>query len=288
VGASLVLSSVPIDPLVVPLLLFGLALVLRRFAPDKVAGADLAAGTETRTCADVKAGAAASDQEGVYREPIELKGEVAPASPVLTAPLSGQPCVWYRTRVTHRFWGPVPRVNDTGGTYEGRGACQRVISSEGSGAPLTIDDGTGRLSIDPRGANVDGAEPSFDRFEPEGGGTFSPWLSRLLRLDYHELGFLTADGEADSVSPANSIGYRREECILRPDSSLYVLGEVTDAPGALQVVKPEQAGELLISSRSEEQLISDARKRSYAMRGAAVSAVVGAAIVLPAVVTALW
>jgi E3 Ubiquitin ligase len=205
---------------------------------------------------------------GSFRQACEIAGQAQPGpSGPLTAPISGRPCVWYRATVTHRSWRNVRT-----GSGENRRTERReendVVSDEISQSPLVIDDGSGQVLVDPRGADIDHPEVSFDRFEPhtgdEHGGT-----------EISAFGITVRTG-----SDGGTLGFHRREQVIRPGRVLYVLGEARDASGTLELGKPAEKGRFLISARSEEELTASAgTTASIAQAVAAVAGIAGVALV---------
>jgi hypothetical protein len=230
------------------------------------------AGTERSGCGDLARLAQSVSQEagaGSFSETCEIGG-TAKAGPggELTAPMSGQPCVWYRATVTHRHWRNVQTGSGENRRTERREESD-VVSDETSQAPLLVDDGTGQVLVDPRGADIDHPETSFDRFEPNTGG--GPGGTEI-----EAFGISIRTG-----SDGGSLGFHRREQIIRPGRALYVLGEASDAGGALQLAKPREKGRFVISSRSEEELTASAgRVASIASTVAGVAGVAGIALVV--------
>jgi hypothetical protein len=73
---------------------------------------------------------------------VELSGRsMLPQSSANKAPLSGQPCPWWRYKIEER-------------RYSGRSRSWSTIQSDTSTEPFLLDDGTGQCLIDPRGAEV--------------------------------------------------------------------------------------------------------------------------------------
>jgi E3 Ubiquitin ligase len=230
------------------------------------------AGTERTGCGDLAQLAqsvSAEAGQGSFRQICEVSGKAQPGpSGPLTAPISGQPCVWYRATITHRSWRNVQT-----GSGEHRRTERReendVVSDEISQSPLLVDDSTGQVLVDPREADIDGPEESFDRFEPhtgdEHGGT-----------EISAFGITVRTG-----SDGGTLGFHRREQVIRPGRVLYVLGEARDASGTLELGKPSEKGRFLISSRSEEELTASAGKTaSIAQTVAAVPGVAGVALIV--------
>ena len=230
------------------------------------------AGTERSGCGDLAQLAQSVSAEvgaGSFRQACEIGGKAQPGpGGPLTAPISGQPCVWYRATVTHRSWRNVKT-----GSGEHRRTERReendVVSDEMSQAPLLVDDGSGQVLVDPRGADVDHPEVSFDRFEPHTGGEQGG-------TEISAFGITVRTG-----SDGGTLGFHRREQIIRPGRVLYVLGEVRDASGTLELGKPSEKGRFVISSRTEEELTSSAGKTAtIAQTVAAVAGVAGVALIV--------
>jgi hypothetical protein len=230
------------------------------------------AGTERSACGDLDALARSVSAEagaGSFRQTCEIGGRARPGpSGELKAPLSGQASVWYRATITHKSWQTV-----TTGTGQDRRTERRedsnVVSDETSQAPLIVDDGTGQVLVDPRGADVDHPEVSLDRFEPHAGGP------QQGGTEIEAFGVTVRTG-----SDSGSLGFHRREQIIRPGRELYVLGEARDASGTLEVGKPG-TGRFVISSRSEQELTASAgRWASIATAVAVVAGIAGAALVI--------
>jgi hypothetical protein len=237
------------------------------------------ASAETIGCNDLATlhgGTSAETGPGLFAHRCEVVGAAQPAQgePV-AAPLSGQPSVWHRQRVTHKYWERRRERDPNGGTRTRRVERSRVMADETSSVPFAIDDGTGRVLVDPRDAEMDRIEQSVDQFEPdtsgsEGGATVSAF------------GFSVQLG-ADS----GSIGFQREEWVIRPGARLYVLGEASDRTGTLVMGKPSD-GRLLISTRTEEEIAAASEKRArIAGIAGGIAAAAGVALIVAGAVSAV-
>lgn len=228
--------------------------------------------TERISCGDLErlaGGVRGEAGADAFAQPCELVGTArpGPAGPQ-RAPLSGQDSVWHRARVTHRWEDDRPDATlpgtgagpgmSAGGTMRG----EDVVSDETSEAPLVLEDETGRVVIEPAGAEIDGPEVSLDRFEPaqSGGGSTVSGFGVTVHLD----------GDR-----RRSLGFQSHEKLIRPGRRLYVLGEAREVDGVVHVGRPRAGGRLLISTRSEEELSSSARRGSQV--ATAVAGVAGLA-----------
>ena len=87
---------------------------------------------------------------------VELQGLARPQRDLLSARLTGLPCVWYRYRVQKR-------------RRSGRNESWVTIDSGDAGCPFVLDDGTGRCLVDPDGAAIR-CRSSDTWYGPRGGG----------------------------------------------------------------------------------------------------------------------
>ena len=214
---------------------------------------------ETLSCDDLGELAAAvpTGVEGVgFVKVCEVVGEAVPHDGgLLTAIESRQQCVWHRAVLTEHYWGR--STNSRGHTTRTRK--RRQIHAQASETPFTVDDGTGPVAIDPRGAEFDSAEKVVDRLE-EGMPTGAQlmWLAQPI---------FTAGNE--------TIGVQHEEWIVRAGTRLYVLGQGRDdGIGGVTLRKPPD-GPMIVSTRSEQDFAA-ATQRS--MRTWLAGAVAGEAL----------
>lgn len=164
---------------------------------------------------------------------VEVKGTLRCREPV-TGELSGRECAYAITKLLREY-------EDVDYDSDGHRRTTRkteVIASNEDIAPFFVEDGSGEVEVNARGAEVDAVEVvnRFEREAREGGFSLGG-----LRID---LG-----GGRD-----RTLGYRHTEGILPLDAPVYVLGAV--GPGGVIQDAGEGADEqtFIISYRSEEQL----------------------------------
>ena len=202
--------------------------------------------TETSTVATltkVAAAASAAAGPGSYREVVELSGEAHPGpAGRLTSPETGTPCVWHRHTVTRRY----TQVTKDAEGKKSSSTAEETVTSETSSSPFVLRDATGEVLVEAL-ADVDGGQFREGR---RGGAR-------------------------------DTIGFEHEEWVLEPGTRLFVTGEVSDAGGVLTIRKPAK-GDLVVTTRSEDQLLESAagsvRTSGIVMKVAAVAAVVLAVI----------
>ncbi|MCP9950727.1 E3 ubiquitin ligase family protein [Actinomadura madurae] len=136
--------------------------------------------------------------------PCQVSGTAQAVQP---APFSGTPCAWYRVRATAK-------------TRSGK----RVFMDEKSAAPFPLQDESGRFTVDPGTAAVDGAVRTMDERRPEHGSL--PGLT------------------TEEVSE-----YRYEEWILPAGRPLYILGTATGG----SIGKDEKTGQYSITTRTRRE-----------------------------------
>ena len=145
---------------------------------------------------------------------VEVSG-LAVGPYTMIAPITARPCYYYRTLVWE--W-----------KQSGKNKQWAKIAGECMHVPFFVDDNTGRLLIDPRGADLD--------------------LHRDFEQEFCDSFFSTKDPAPDTVrtflarhgiSTNNKI--KVEEYCIKPKNSLFILGTLRDNPGL--EVSPQPVGE---------------------------------------------
>jgi hypothetical protein len=226
------------------------------------------AAAETLTCAQLREQADIMKElgggGGTFRRVCEVVGAAQPGRDGPdTAPMSEVAAVWHRHQVTRRYERYVNRSNGQRRLERG----EEVVSRFSSAAPFSVTDDTGSIVVTPDGASVDRPERVHSDFRRGGSSAGLTALGITINL-----------GSVDGT-----IGFRTEEWAIRPGTSLYVLGEVTDHGGELRIGKPDK-GRFIISTRSEAELTARARRTQ---RAAMVTAAVAGAAGLVALVAGL-
>jgi hypothetical protein len=184
---------------------------------------------------------------------------VAGPDGALRGPASERECAWYR--LVHR-----ERVRHTERDSDGSRRTrteEREVSREESDRPFLVDDGTGRVLVDPSGARMDDPVETHDRVE-SGGGTAGSVEVAGVRIGLGE----------------GAIGLRVVEHILPLGVPVYVLGGAFDGPGGPRIGRPGK-GMFVISTRSPGEIVRHARR--MAMLGVALGAglvVIGVGLVI--------
>lgn len=158
---------------------------------------------------------------------VEVSG-LAVSPYTVIAPITGRPCYYHRTMV----W-ELRRRERKKEWVQIIGECAHV--------PFFIDDNTGRVLVDPRGADLD--------------------LHRDFKEEYSDSLFSSKDGVPGSVATflrqhglvaGNRL--RVEEYCIKPKNSLFILGTLAENPGI--EVSPDVIREDIIDSPSYVPLLS--------------------------------
>jgi len=135
----------------------------------------------------------------------------------MVAPITARPCYYYRTQV----W-----------EYKQQGKDKQWVKVAGEcmHVPFFVDDNTGRLLVDPRGADLD----LHCDFEQEFCDSFFT-TKEPAPANVHS--FLSRHG----IATSNKI--KVEERCIKPKNSLFILGTLGDNPGIEVGPQPIQDGE---------------------------------------------
>lgn len=216
--------------------------------------------TETLTCGEIDELSKAATEAvgaGSFSQACEVAGvAVGAESGPLTAPESGVDCVWHKTTLTEHYWD---WERDSDGDRR-RVRKERQLSSSTSEAVFLVDDGTGKIPVDPDGADIDGEEKVLDRMEDydRGGGGGGGFASVMAGIG------------ASLMGGDQTIGVQHQEWVIRTGARVYALGEVRDDRGRARLAKPAK-GKMLISTRSEEEITGSARTTMRIALGAAIA-----------------
>lgn len=209
--------------------------------------------TETSTIAELRALAETGDEHAL-RTPVEVKGTVVCDEPLL-AELSETACVYYAMKVEWEFEEIFYEDDERTKVSHSRESSE-VLTQEKRLVPFWVEDYTGRILVDPEGAEII-AEKTLSRIETDEGapdseirmGAFAlaaPWLTSLEERQPRE--------------------YHFEEEAIPVDAEIYILGEAVVRNGELVLQKPGRGGRFLISVRGEEELLSSSKRTMLAWR----------------------
>jgi hypothetical protein len=153
--------------------------------------------------------------------PREVTGRAVtgPAGPV-TAPLSGEPCVWYAVTVFERYqaWRPGPL-----GPVK---VVRQVKVTERTSGPLHVTGDTASVRVDVRSADLDLGEPAFAEYEDAPGGPLAARLNTALGIRLR------------ARHRERTLGFVVEERVIAAGDPIYVVGEARTELGDLVIGKP--------------------------------------------------
>jgi E3 Ubiquitin ligase len=135
---------------------------------------------------------------------VEING-LAVGPYMMTAPITGVPCFYFRT--TAWQWQRRGRSNEW-----------VKVADESLHVPFFIDDNTGRVLVDPQGAEMDIHRDFHDEFS-------SPLFSSSLGIPPNIASFLARHG----VSTDKKI--KIDEYSIKPKNALFILGTLAQNPG---------------------------------------------------------
>jgi len=165
---------------------------------------------------------------------VEVSG-LAVGPYTMVAPITTRPCYYYRTLVWE--W-----------KQQGKNKNWVKVAGESMHVPFFVDDNTGRVLIDPRGADLD----IHRDFEQEFNNSF---FSSQHDAPGNVNAFLARHG----VATSNKI--KVEEFCIKPKNSLFILGTLTDNDGIEVTPDPIQDSEPINSFTSQGFLLNFSFKR---------------------------
>ena len=164
---------------------------------------------------------------GTCREQVEVKGVVRCSRP-LTAELSQRHCVYYHTKIVEEYEQSEYETDDDGDTHLRDRRGTKVVSNHQNQVNFYIEDATDKIYIDLNEAEIDGMTV-VSQFES---------CHRQKSADYRTL------------------GYQRTEKIIELGSEIYIIGEVKDTNGRLQIgASNDRRKPFVISFSSQEELL---------------------------------
>lgn len=154
---------------------------------------------------------------------VEVSGQaVGPYT--LISPIMARACYYYRTIVWEL-------------KKQGKGSQWVKVAGECMHVPFFVDDNTGRMLIDPRGADLD-LHRDFEQQYCDG------FFTTKAPAPPNVVAFLARHG----VATRNKI--KVEEFCIKPKNSLFILGTLTENPGLAVTPQPIQDFEPFIASRT--------------------------------------
>ncbi|MEL6495807.1 MAG: GIDE domain-containing protein [Cyanobacteria bacterium J06623_7] len=165
---------------------------------------------------------------GTWREQVEVRGTVRCDRP-LTAELSSRQCIYYQTKIEEEY----ERTECCSDADENRPAKQqrgtKLVKNYQNRTNFYLADGTDTISVNLNEAEIDGMTV-VNQLES---------CNRVRANDYRVL------------------GYQRTEKVIELGAEIYIIGEVKDINGQLQISAAEDRRKpFVISFKSEAELLA--------------------------------
>lgn len=167
---------------------------------------------------------------------VEISG-LAVGPYTMVAPLTGRTCYYYRTLVWE--W-----------KQRGRSKQWVKVAGESRHVPFFVDDNTGRMLIDPRGAELDLHRDFQQQFSDSFFSTKEP-VPDTVRT------FLARHG----VRTNNKI--KVEEFCIKPKNALFIMGTLAENPGIRVTPDPLAEDGMLVSSDPQRFSLSLSGARGF-------------------------
>lgn len=224
--------------------------------------------TEVVSISDLRAmqkAAAAAAGPGHFRYVCEVEGLArAHKNGLITSQLKELECVWHRHKITRKY----EEISRDSKGNRRKVTKHETVSQHRSGTAFFVEDGTGKVVIRPAGSEVVGAAKPLNKFVQHQGGNRGG-----VRIGPISIG---SGGDG-------TIGFKHEEWVLREGRKLFVHGEACDVNGYLEIGRPDDSGEYIISGKSEAELLRTANKElliggvvtGFVLLGGAVLVVLG-------------
>ncbi len=215
-------------------------------------------------CAAIKE---SMSQSGGFKQQSEVKGLVKCDKP-LHGELSKKLCVFYEMNVEERYEETYYETDQQGNRHRKTRTGTTSVASNSQRIPFYVQDATGKILVNPEGADLEGTQV-VSKYEQN----FSAG-----RVSFGGFSLSVSAGSGDR----RVLGYQFTEKILEVDRNVYVLGDAADTSGSLQMQMPDEKGKpYIITYKSEEQLTCDTESSiNMMMYGAIACFIIGACAIV--------
>jgi len=232
---------------IVLLIIGGILFFVQRGQRQRVKSLQLARDVTVAELQRLAADIASEIGGGNWRDYVKLRGILRCDQP-LVSELKQAPCIHYQMSVTREYEETVTQQNSEGQTVRETQRGSETVASNRRSVPFYLEDATGRIEVDPDGANPDTVK-ALEDFRPEAAGGMIAYggFTRVVE---------SASGDR------RTLGYRYREAILPIDQRAVVVGMLSDRGGNLRVQKPTDAGHQFIISLKDEDTLAKAAESS--------------------------
>ncbi len=222
--------------IIVGVILLVLAVILFFVGRAQMAKSTSMAATETSTAQlvhTIHSRVVGSLGSEALAERCEVKGIIECDEP-LHSPLSEAPCVAFRYTIRREYEETITETDAEGNRTTSTRSGSETVESQDKRARFWVRDDTGRVLVDPAGADLD-LQKSGERYE-------------------------SAEEDSSGGRGRQTLGYTHNEHSLKVGSPVYVLGFAVDFQGQPMVARHPggKKEKFLISWRGEQELIQSA------------------------------
>lgn len=204
-------------------------------------------------------------EENTVSEKLTIKGKVHADEP-LTSPLGKRECLYYTYKVTAKRTERYTERDSEGNTRQRSRTVYDTLDQGKNSTRFWLDDGTGKVLVDPQNGKFDGLIKTVERSETQfssSGGMFSA-------------GFLSIS--LPTGSRPETISYVEE--IIGLDRPLTVIGTLCDKMGEL-LIEGVKKNPVIVSTLSQEEMIERAQSSAKKLLiGAAACGAIGLALLI--------
>lgn len=184
---------------------------------------------------------------GNWRDYVKVSGMVQSDRPLLSE-FTQSACIYFASSIAREYEEYITATDKDGNRVEKIQKRSETVFSNSRSIPFQIQDGTGAITVDPRGANIEAIQ-TVSEFQP-----YQP-LDSLLRFGT----FTLALGDRDTMG--TTLGYRYQESIVPVGGSAFVLAHLSDAQGQPMLLKPTNSRyKFVISTKPETEVSENARQ----------------------------
>jgi hypothetical protein len=198
---------------------------------------------------DTAGAVAAEIGGGSWRDYVKVVGQIHCDRP-LTSELKQETCVYYKMSVTREYEETVTSRDKDGKVTQSTRRGSETVSSNEQSVPFWLDDGSGRIEVNPHGAGIE-AISVLDEFRQgdEGG-----------KIAFGRFSFRVSSGGR------RTLGYRYREQVLPLGRRVLVLATVSDGVGSLVLQKPLDAQRaFIVSLKTDEELTQSAERAAQGL-----------------------
>ena len=185
--------------------------------------------------------------DGHFTHFCELKGKAHSDSPIKSE-LAEVECVYYSSKVIRKYEEREWKTDSNGNRQQHwRKKSETVSDNQQWASGFGLKDDSGFIEVDPAKADLhtEKVHSSFEKGEPNQNSALS------LKIGKFSLGVGSANNDY------RLIGYEQVEHAIKLGSDLYILGDANDRDGRLKVSKPNTNKPFIVSTKSEDEIVSD-------------------------------